>query len=291
MTRPPLVSIVTPSFNQARFLRRTVLSVLTQTYPHIEHIVMDGGSTDDSVAILRSFGDRLSWVSERDHGQAHALNKGFARTQGDVLAYLCSDDVLAPGAVEKVVAAFEEHADWDVLYGRAAYIDEADRRIGEYRTAPFTFRRLLEDNCICQPAAFWRRSLALQVGPFNERLHGCMDYEYWLRMARAGGRFGYLDDLLAAARLYPETKTMSCRLQMYRESIDACLTHAGTAPAGHFLGIWQQLCRERSGIWDRWLAASPRLLRIVAELHRCWRLWRGPWSHRQELADAALRHS
>jgi glycosyltransferase involved in cell wall biosynthesis len=246
MPTPPLVSIVTPSFNQGRFLRLTVDSILCQTYPHVQAIVIDGGSTDQSIDILRGYGDRLTWTSEPDRGQAHALNKGFARAGGAILAYLNSDDVLAAGAVEKVVTYFLEHPAWDLLYGRANYIDADGRVVGAYPTAPYTFRRLVEDNCLCQPAVFWRADLARRVGPMDEHLHCCMDYDYWLRAARAGGRFAAVEDLLAYSRVHAEAKTLTCRLQVYQESIAVCIRHAGYAPRGHIRGYWQQQSATKS---------------------------------------------
>jgi glycosyltransferase involved in cell wall biosynthesis len=260
MPWPPLVSIITPSLNQGRFLRRTVESVLSQSYPHIEYLVLDGGSTDESLAVLKSFGDRLAWVSEPDGGQAQALNKGFARARGDIRAYLNSDDVLAPAAVERMVEHFLAHAEADLVYGRANYVDETGRVLGAYRTAPYSTRRLVEDNCLCQPAVFWRARLARWVGPFDERLHCCMDYDYWLRAARAGARFHYVDDLLACSRLHPAAKTLSCRLQMYRESIAVCRQHAGFVPRGHLLGLWRQRLAGR----------LPFLLPLLVRLHQAW---------------------
>jgi glycosyltransferase involved in cell wall biosynthesis len=264
MNGPPLVSVVTPSYNQGRFLRRTIASVLGQSYPHVEYLVIDGGSTDDSVAILKSYGDRLAWVSEPDRGQAHALNKGFARARGDVLAYLNSDDVLAPGAVEKAVVHLLAHPDWDLVYGRANYIDEGGRIVGAYPTAPFTFRRLVEDNCVCQPAAFWRARLARRVGPFDEALDCCMDYDYWLRAARAGLRLEYVEDLLASSRLHPRAKTACRRLRMYQESIAVCARHAGRVPRGHRVGLRRELCRGRPA----WLARLPSLAAALALVSR-----------------------
>jgi glycosyltransferase involved in cell wall biosynthesis len=265
MTGPPLVSVVTPSFNQGRFLRHTVESVLGQTYPHIEYVVIDGGSTDHSVEILKSYTDRLAWVSEPDRGQAHALNKGFARTRGDIRCYLNSDDVLAPGAVEKVVAYFLANLDWDLLYGRARYIDAEGRVVGAYRTAPYTFRRLAEDNCLCQPAVSWRSRLAERVGPFDEGLHCCMDYDYWLRAARAGLRLEYVEDLLACSRLHPEAKTSICRLRMYEESIAVCARHAGYVPRGHLVGWRREKRRQRGrGSPDQLSLAVGGLARILS---------------------------
>jgi hypothetical protein len=165
--------------------------------------------------------------------------------------------LLAPGAVEKVVHHFLARPDWDLLYGRANYIGQEGRVLGAYPTAPYTFRRLVEVNCLCQPAVFWRASLAGKVGTFDERLHCAIDYDYWLRAAQAGGRFAYVDDLLAYSRLHPQAKTLTCRLQAYQEGITVCARHAGTVPRGHFLGYW----RERIG--QRWLVTW-----ICANLHR-----------------------
>ncbi len=184
----PLVSIVTPSFNQGRFLKRTIESVLQQDYPHIEYIVMDGGSTDQSREILQSYNGKLEWVSESDRGQAHAINKGFARSRGQIRAYLNSDDILYPGAVGTVVDFFEKHADIDMVYGRAHYIDEHDRVTGFYNTDEYSFERIMNDCCVCQPACFWRTRASDIVGDFREDLNYALDYDYWLRIDRAGAK-------------------------------------------------------------------------------------------------------
>ena len=156
-TTPPLVSIVTPSFNQGRFLRRTIDSVLNQTYPHIEYRVMDGGSTDDSVEILKSYGDRFPWVSQRDGGQTNAINTGLAQSRGEIQAYLNSDDILTPDAVARVVRHFVERPDCDMVYGLGQHIDQDDGFLDWYPTADYSLKRLIRECCVCQPAAFWRR--------------------------------------------------------------------------------------------------------------------------------------
>jgi glycosyltransferase involved in cell wall biosynthesis len=265
----PLVSIVTPSFNQGRFLQRTIDSVLGQSYPHIEHVVVDGGSKDDSVAILRSYGDRLQWTSEPDHGQTHAINKGFARTRGSIRAYLNSDDVLVPGAVEKVVEHFLRHPDWDLVYGEADYLDEDDHVVGRYRTADYNFAHLQRTCCICQPAAFWRTRIAEKVGPFDESLRFVMDYDYWLRIDQAGGRLLHVPDLLAGSRIYPQTKTLSCRVPICEEMIRVCLARVGVAHLDHFYGLWHHLGQERAAV--RLLARVPPLLSTLVYLHFKWR--------------------
>ncbi|WP_161685566.1 glycosyltransferase [Thermoanaerobaculum aquaticum] len=263
----PLVSIVTPSFNQARFLKRTIESVLSQNYPHIEYVVIDGGSTDGSVELLRSYGSRFRWVSEPDRGQAHAINKGFAQTRGSIRAYLNSDDCLLPNAVETVVRVFQQHPDWDLVYGQAFYIDEEDRIIGMYPTAEYSFSRLMQDCCICQPAAFWRSRIADLVGPFNEELHYALDYEYWLRIDRAGGRIAHVPDVLAASRLYPETKTLSARLPFYREIFKVCQQYGGYVDKNYFWGLWHHRLSNNQPPGLYWLGKLPGFYPLVVAVH------------------------
>ncbi len=269
-SQPPLVSIVTPSYNQGRFLRRTIESVLRQDYRHIEYLVIDGGSTDDSVEILHSYGTRFTWVSEPDRGQTDAINKGLARAHGDILAYLNSDDVLLPGAVAAAVRHFEAHPEWDLVYGNAQHIDADDRVLGPYPTAPYSFARLREDCCICQPATFWRRRIAEQVGPLDAELHFAMDYDYWMRIDRAGGRLVHVPEVLACSRLYPETKTLSCRLDVYREILQTCLKHTGAASFSHSLAYWHHRCHERADGWPRLLRRLPQCEWWLALLHTRW---------------------
>jgi glycosyltransferase involved in cell wall biosynthesis len=277
----PLVSIVTPSFNQGRFLKRTIDSVLGQTYPLIEYHVIDGGSTDESVAVLRSYGDRFGWVSEPDRGQTHAINKGFARSRGALRAYLNSDDVLVPDAVARAVDHFRRNPGWDMVYGAAEYIDEDDRVIGRYNTAPYSFARLMQDCCVCQPAAFWRSAVARKVGPFDESLQYAMDYDYWLRIDRAGGRIEHVADLLACSRLYAATKTRSARRQIFREIFRVCQAHGGYVHLNYFGGLWHHLCRESDTGPARWLHWLPEFEKWMARWHCRW------WNRRHGRSAAA----
>jgi glycosyltransferase involved in cell wall biosynthesis len=267
---PPLVSIVTPSFNQARFLRRTIDSVLAQTYPHIDYRVMDGGSTDGSVDILRSYGAHVRWVSRPDRGQAHAINEGFALSTGQIRAFLNSDDVLLPEAVAAVVEQFQLHPEVDLIYGQGLHIDENDGVLGAYPTASYSFERLLQDCCICQPAAFWRSAAALRVGPLDESLHFALDYDYWMRMDRAGAKLLHLPRLLAHSRLYAENKTLSRRLEVFREILAVSQRHAGHARFPHVLAYWTHLCHERQGGWPRWLRFVPGIETHLARAHYRW---------------------
>lgn len=271
---PPLVSIVTPSFNQGRFLKRTIDSVLSQSYPRVQYLVMDGGSTDQSVQILQSHGRRLQWVSEKDKGQTDAINKGFARSTGSIRAYLNSDDVLEVGAIEKAVGHFLRYPQCDLLYGRANYIDEADRPIGPYRTADYSFDRLMNECIICQPATFWQKRIADLVGTFDDSLHYAMDYDYWLRIDRAGGVIHHTHDNLACSRLYAQTKTLSARPQIYDEIFQICKKHGGRVRFSYFVGLWHHRCKERPG-WPKRFGWLPGLYQNIAFLH--YRLHHRDW--------------
>jgi glycosyltransferase involved in cell wall biosynthesis len=267
----PLVAIVTPSFNQAEFLPRTIESVLNQTYPNIDYIVVDGDSTDGSVEILRSYGERFRWTSKPDRGQSHAINKGFAQADGEILTYLNSDDVLLPRAVETAVRYFQEHPDWDLVYGRAAFVDERDTVIGSFPPAHYSFERLMHQCCICQPAAFWRASIARRVGLFNESLSYAMDYEYWIRVDRANGRIVHIPEHLAWSRIHAGTKTETARRQFSKEIFEVCRREGGYVDFNYFRGYWYHLCHERERGLPRRLRFLPDFERRMAYAHH--KLW------------------
>src|ERR1041384_8042289 len=164
----PLVSIVTPSFNQGAFLESTIQSVLTQSYPHIEYFICDGGSTDGTVEIIKRYSDRLAWwCSEKDHGQSHAINKGWSRSTGQILAYLNSDDVLQPDAVEHAVRVFQKTPNVGVVHGDWLYLDEHGIQLGHGKGGPSDFTRLLRDGQgprVAQPGSFYRAGVLRRVG-------------------------------------------------------------------------------------------------------------------------------
>jgi glycosyltransferase involved in cell wall biosynthesis len=224
------VSVVTPSFNQGQFIQRTLESVAMQTGAEIEHVVFDGGSTDNTVDVLERFGRGVRWVSEADNGQADAVNKGIRATDGEIIGWLNSDDVYYSDAIARVVAFFESHPQVDVIYGMADHIDLTDHAFEAYPTEPWDIARMRDTCIICQPAAFFRRRVVAQHGLLDESRHFCMDYEYWLRLAKAGVRFAYLEEKLAGSRLYAENKTLGSRLKVHAEINDMQKSLFGTVP-------------------------------------------------------------
>ena len=206
----PKVSIVTPSWNQAEFLEETIRSVLLQGHPDLEYMVMDGGSSDDSVAVIRKYEPWLThWVSEPDKGQSHAVNKGFALATGEIRGWLNSDDVYEQDALRHVATHFAQQPACDLVYGNGWYIDEAGSKTEPCSwIRPYDRRLYLTTNFILQPAAFWRRTLWERAGELEIDHHWAMDWE-WLLRATALGRPEYIPIDLARWRIRPGIKTLS----------------------------------------------------------------------------------
>jgi len=212
MTTPkplPVISIITPSFNQARYIEATIQSVLAQDYPRIEYIIVDGASTDGTVDVLKKFEGRIaSWVSEPDKGQTDAINKGFARAKGDILAWINSDDTYEAGAVGAAVKFLLEHPEVGMVYGDCNFINESGRVIGKFNSAQ-TDHRLLQRGYvhIPQQTAFFRADLWRQVGPLDPSFYFAMDYDLWTRLA-ARSRIQYVPQTWANFRLHTSGKTI-----------------------------------------------------------------------------------
>jgi glycosyltransferase involved in cell wall biosynthesis len=211
MTRP-LVTVVTPTLNRAAFLQRAIDTVVRQTYPAVEHIVIDGGSSDGSLAILEEAAARhgVRWLSEPDDGMYEAINKGMAMARGDVLAYLNTDDLYFPWSVASAVLALEANSEIDIVYGDLAYVDTATGRGGLRLYAPFNLGYLVRSAFIGQPTAFWRRHVFSELGGFDEGLRYVADCDFWMR---AGHRFRFhkLDEILAVDGAHPDTLRMRNR--------------------------------------------------------------------------------
>lgn len=214
MHEPLKISILTPSFNQSAFIEKTILSVLDQE-PGLgmEYIIIDGASTDDTHSVLQKYAGRINWISEPDNGQADAVNKGIAMATGEIIGWLNSDDVYAPGALQKVMHYFDEHPECQWLYGKCNIIDEEGREIRKwltkyknFRIRKFTAESLLIENCISQPAVFFRKSVFNKVGRLATDLPFSMDYDLWLRLARHY-KPGIVNDYLASFRVHMRSKS------------------------------------------------------------------------------------
>jgi glycosyltransferase involved in cell wall biosynthesis len=184
MNKWPKISVITPSYNQAAFVERTIQSVLNQNYPNLEYIIIDGGSTDGSVEIIKKYEDKLAyWVSEEDRGQSHAINKGFRRATGEIVAWLNSDDEYCSGALETVAKTFMAYEDIDLVFGNNISVDKKGRVLRNNRHTRFAFPALVVlGMTVFQAACFWKRSIFEKYGYLDESLRFCMDYEFFCRI-------------------------------------------------------------------------------------------------------------
>jgi glycosyltransferase involved in cell wall biosynthesis len=207
----PLVTVVTPSFNQAPFLERTIKSVLDQDYPNLEYIIIDGGSADGSLDIIQKYADKISsWVSEPDLGQTDAINKGFDRANGKILAWLNSDDTYNPGAVREAVKFLQEYPEVGLVYSDADFIDAQDNVIGTFPAAQTDRTRLLQGYVhIPQQAVFFRADLWKKVRPLDSTFFFAMDYDLWVRLSALASLVYYPHKIWANFRLHADGKTVA----------------------------------------------------------------------------------
>jgi glycosyltransferase involved in cell wall biosynthesis len=245
-----------------RFIRGTIRSVLNQDYRNVQYIVMDGASSDGTIRLLESFRGRLTYESAPDNGAADALRRGFARANGEILAYLNADDQYLPGAIAAAVREFETNPEADVVYGEGSWVDRHGGHLGHYPTREFDADALVRECFLCQPAVFFRRSAYEAVGGIDARLEYTYDYDLWLRMAREFS-FVYLKQLLAKSRMYPENKTLGSRRRVFREAIRTVLANTGYAGFGH---VYAYACHLVDGRDQFFAPLRPSMLKFALAL-------------------------
>ncbi len=245
-----LVSVITPSFRQGRFLEAAMRSVFEQDYPDIEYIVVDGGSQDESVDVIKKYEDQLAWwVSEPDKGHADALNKGFAQAHGDLLAWLNSDDVYTPGAVREAVEFMQTNPEVSMVYGDGHFIDEQGKVIGKFPARQTDYRRMRQGYVhICQPSSFFRADLFRKVAPIDMSLYFSFDYDMWLKLA-ALGPVKYLPRHWSYFRLHGDCKTVLADDQCWPDMLEVHRRLGGSK----FSVIWgKYLVRKTIAPYINW---------------------------------------
>jgi len=286
MSDLPRITIITPSFNQADYLEETINSVLDQGYPNLQYGVIDGGSTDRSTDIIESYRDRLDFaVIEPDDGQTQAINKGLALADGEIVGWLCSDDMLLPGALEKIGGHFALHPDDDWIAGGCRVMDARGKvtetvfPYGDFTLPGVLLRGEGRPFNLPQPGVFWRRSLHDLLGLLDESLHYCMDFEFWLRLIETGRRPTLLDTELATYRLHESSKSCAQPIGFTREHLRVEGGYARSLPLPHRL-----LVQRRLGYMHRACVIHESQGRLWPEVMR------RPWWLLSHQVRQAIRH-
>jgi glycosyltransferase involved in cell wall biosynthesis len=268
----PLVSIVTPTYNRAQLLAWTINSIRNQTYRNLEHIVMDGASTDGTADLLRRAAGTypLEWHAEPDEGMYHAINAGLARSRGEILAYLNSDDLYFPWTIERVVQAFERHPEADFVFGDVLAADEATGRLNLYMFPPFHLDYLRRTGFLAQPGVFWRRKAFDAEGPFDTTLRYVADCDYWMR-AGVRHRFVKVNEFLAIERNHPDTLREAVGSPLWAELDHVRSRYVTQHGLRHRVRV--VLYRWRTKVWVRACYLAMGLQGLLPR-----RLRRGPWS-------------
>ena len=260
-----LVSIITPSFNQARYVEQTIQSVLSQDHPHIEYLIVDGGSSDGTMGILKKYEAKLKWVSESDGGQTDAINKGFARAKGDILAWINSDDTYEPGAVSAAVKYLQRHPKVAMVYGDCNYIDESGKVTGKFSSAQTNYGLLRRGYThIPQQTMFLRAELWKQVGPLDPSFYFAMDYDLWTRLA-ARAPIKYIPQTWANFRLHTSGKTLLADDRCWPE-----MMRVHYRDGGSFFSVIVAKYYLRKMVSPLWTWRRRRLLRKASQASTLW---------------------
>lgn len=263
----PKISIITPSFNQDQYLEATILSVLEQNYPNLEYMIIDGGSTDQSVEIIKKYQEHLTyWVSEKDRGQTHAINKGFKRATGDVVNWLNSSYMLPKESLWRLAEAINSNPKADVYYGDYQAVDETGKPVYTRKMGPYMYPALFWGRQLSsQPAVFIRRHLFEQLGYLDEEKVFCMDTEFWIRVSRAGTQFQQVKHPLGITRSHPTAKTTRLQHVLHDE-------HKAVVRRYHALDVFKTGGKAENA----YFTFMNRFWRMAAALNRM--LFRGDFS-------------
>ncbi|HVN80133.1 MAG TPA: glycosyltransferase family 2 protein [Terriglobia bacterium] len=272
------ISVITPSFNQGSFITATIDSVLGQEGVDLQYMVLDGGSSDETVSILKSYGSRLSWVSEPDKGQSDAINRGFALAKGEILGWLNSDDLYVPGTLAKVAAEFERDTNLMLLYGKANHVDANGEFLNEYPCAEFRLEALSYGCFICQPACFFRRSLFEAATGLDPSLQYAFDLDLWIKFGLLKQKnphwgYNYIPQLLACSRMHRGSKTIGRRHEAYLEIIAVVKKHFNHVPFNWIYGAEE----AASGQYDGYFRRHPFSLLLLLKSLLKW-----GWSNRHD---------
>lgn len=255
----PKISVITPSYNQADYIKDTIDSILSQDYPRLEYIIIDGGSTDGTVDILKQYGNKINWVSQKDQGQSHAINKGLKKSSGDLLAYLNSDDIYLPGALKKVGQYYATNQPVDWITGDYQIIDQkGDLTVNHWLITKY--KRLLmrfysptllkiTDSMFPQPSTFWSKKAYLKVGDFRTDFHYVMDYDYWLRLSKHYQPHD-LKVPLSGFRTQPQSKSQTDRKTFTTEGVKTLTANQANRLEIFLHQLHNQISRQIYKIWE-----------------------------------------
>ena len=265
----PLVSIVTPTYNQGKYIEATIQSVLSQNYSNVEYIVVDGGSTDETLDILKRYDKRLRWISEHDNGPEDAINKGIRQTRGKIVAWLASDDTYLPETITTAVEIFRKHPSVGLVYGKSRYIDSTGMFIADYPTAPFNDNAMAVYNIICQPSVFFLRDIFFDAGELSLDLEIATDYDLWIRIANLSSIF-YIPQYLSNYRLHYDAKTLgySDPLVKFEECLNIAYKYYRWAPANRVYPCCLYRLKEKSWKLPSFLITQLALLYALYEYLR-----------------------